>query len=193
MPAGQNSISNVGVRRLIYSLATPQMRNFEVNGTQTYVVVVGPPLSYTYNGVVYAKGATIPFDGGAAPPASPAAAVAAGGTLAVGTYYYVVTAIVGGVETTQSAQVTATTTAGNQTINVTWSAVAGASGYKVYRTTTSGSYISPALAGSPAASPFADTGAALTAGAPPTASVGGYSNAAQLERDFNAGWIDPSN
>jgi hypothetical protein len=192
MPAGIYTQFDIGVRRMIYSLATPAYRNFEVNGTQTYVVVVGPSVSYVYNGVIYAKGATIPFDTGGSPPASPAAAVAAGGTLAVGTYYYVVTAIVGGSETTQSAQVTATTTTGNQTVNVTWTAVAGASGYKVYRSTTSGSYVSPALAGSPAASPFSDTGVALSAGAPPASSVTGYTNAAQLERDFNTGWIDPS-
>jgi hypothetical protein len=62
MPAGQNSISNIGVRRMIYSLATPEYRNFEANGTQTYLVAVGAPVSYVYAGVVYAKGATIPYD-----------------------------------------------------------------------------------------------------------------------------------
>jgi hypothetical protein len=102
-------------------------------------------------------------------PASPAAALAAGGTLTVGTaYYYVVTASNAAGETTESAQVTATPTTGNQTIDVTWTAVAGATTYKVYRSTTSASYVSPSLAGNPATNSFADTGVALTTGAPPT-------------------------
>jgi hypothetical protein len=65
MPAGTNTKINVGVSRMIYSLATPQMRNFEVNGTQTYNVAVGYVgiYKYTYAGTVYAKGATIPYDG----------------------------------------------------------------------------------------------------------------------------------
>jgi hypothetical protein len=49
---------------MIYSLATPQYRNFEVNGTQPYLVAVSftAPYTYTYAGVAYAKGATIPYD-----------------------------------------------------------------------------------------------------------------------------------
>jgi hypothetical protein len=62
MPAGTNTKSNIGVSRMIYSLATPQMRNFEVNGTQTYKVVVGASVPYVYNGVLYATGAVIPYD-----------------------------------------------------------------------------------------------------------------------------------
>ena len=103
-------------------------------------------------------------------PTSPAAALASGGTLTVGTaYYYVVTALDGaGGETVQSTQVTATPTSGNQTITVTWTAVTGAASYKVYRTTTSGSYGATSLAGNPTAASFSDNGVALTSGTPPT-------------------------
>lgn len=64
MPAGTNTKSNIGISRMIYTLATPQMRNFEVNGTQTYNVAVGliAPQSFTYAGAVYTKGQTIPYD-----------------------------------------------------------------------------------------------------------------------------------
>jgi hypothetical protein len=101
--------------------------------------------------------------------ATPAAMLAAGGTLVVATpYFYVVTAINGsGGETIQSAEATATPTTGNQTINLTWNAVPGAVSYAVYRSTATGSYLTPALAGKPAANSFADNGVTLTAGAPP--------------------------
>jgi hypothetical protein len=108
-------------------------------------------------------------------PASPAAALAAGGTLTVGTaYFYVVTALNSAGETTQSAEVTATPTSGNQTINITWTAVAGAVSYKVYRSTTTGSYATPALVGNPATNSLSDTGVTANAGAPPATNTSGY-------------------
>ena len=122
---------------------------------------------------VIGQGWGIPTWGGTGPgigtpPSAPAATLAAGGTLVAGTaYYYMITAVVGGNESGPSAQVTATPTAGNQTINLTWSAVVGATGYKVYRTTTSNNYLTPALAGSPAVTSFSDTGVALSIGVPP--------------------------
>jgi hypothetical protein len=96
------------------------------------------------------------------------AALAAGGTLTVGAYFYVVTAVTSaGAESAQSAEATATTTAGNQTITLSWAAVPGAVSYKVYRSTTTGSYVTPALAGSPTTNSFTDAGVTLSAGAPP--------------------------
>jgi hypothetical protein len=62
MPAGVNSTSNIGVRRMIYSLATPEYRNFEVNGTQTYNVTVNARVPFVYGNVVVPPGATIPYD-----------------------------------------------------------------------------------------------------------------------------------
>jgi hypothetical protein len=199
MPAGINTQIGLGIRRMIRSLPTPQYRNFEVNGTQLYQVNVAFPVGYTYTyaGAVRAPGATIPYDAGsvtrAPAPAAPAAALAAGGTLVVGTpYFYVITAVVGGIEGLQSAEVTATPTTGNQTVNLSWTAVAGATGYRVYRSTATGSYVSPALIGTPTAVSLSDTGLAVGAGAPSTGPVYTlYSNLGQLERDFNSGWINP--
>jgi hypothetical protein len=59
MPQGSNSQVNIGIRRMITSLATPQYRNFEVNGTQTYAVMAS---TYSYAGTVYTVGQTIPYD-----------------------------------------------------------------------------------------------------------------------------------
>jgi hypothetical protein len=99
------------------------------------------------------------------------AAVAPGGTLTVATpYYYVVTAVnAAGNETIQSAEATATPTSGNQTINLSWAAVTGAVSYKVYRSLTTNSFVTPALAGSPTTNSFADAGVTVSTGAPPAA------------------------
>jgi len=66
MPAGVNTQSNIGMRRVITTLTPPQLRNFEVNGTQQYKVVQGGPTPYVAaNGAVIASGATIPYDAAA--------------------------------------------------------------------------------------------------------------------------------
>jgi hypothetical protein len=59
MGAGASTQRDVGIRRMITSLATPQYRNFEPNGTQTYTVMAS---SYTHAGTTYAKGAVVPYD-----------------------------------------------------------------------------------------------------------------------------------
>ena len=93
-----------------------------------------------------------------APAATPS--LQAGGSLAVGTtYYYRVVAVKHGgvpwntnqVESPASVEVSATPTAGNQTIRLTWPQVAGANYYWVHRTTTSGSYLGSKKLGSPVA------------------------------------------
>lgn len=58
-----NTQMNVGIRRMIYSLPSPEYRNFEQVG-QLYQAI-SPNLEYNY--VVYANGQTIPFDGGGSP------------------------------------------------------------------------------------------------------------------------------
>jgi len=55
-----NTASNIGVRRMIRSLATPQYRNYEPKGGQLYNAVQ----TVWYAGVTYVKGQQIPFDGG---------------------------------------------------------------------------------------------------------------------------------
>jgi hypothetical protein len=74
-----------------------------------------------------------------AAPAGPSATLAAGGTLPEPQeFFYVVTAFIGPSESVGSTEVNATTTSVDKTINLAWSAVAGATGYKVYRGTATG-------------------------------------------------------
>lgn len=63
---------------------------------------------------------------------------AAGGALTAGTYKYYITAINANGETQVNTEVTVTTSAGNLTAALTWTAVAGATGYKIYRTASGG-------------------------------------------------------
>jgi hypothetical protein len=56
-----NTAIGIGVRRMIYSLATPQYRNYDPHGGQLYNAVRS---TYEYQGVIYDAGQTIPFDGG---------------------------------------------------------------------------------------------------------------------------------
>jgi len=80
--------------------------------------------------------------------AAPAAAgsATAGGALTAGTYKYYVTAINANGESNVSNEVTITTAAGNLTGALTWGAVTGATGYKVYRTAAGGA---PAVIAAP--------------------------------------------
>ena len=78
-------------------------------------------------------------------PANGVVPTVGGGLSTSTTYYYKVTAIdSAGGESAASSEVSATTGAGantTQTINVSWTAVTGATGYKVYRATSSGSEV----------------------------------------------------
>ena len=104
------------------------------------------------------------------------------GSLAAGMYYYKVTAYNAAGETVASQEVTGQTslltgnvtgqpfvqTIGTAAIAVQWSTVAGATGYKIYRGTVSGSENTlVATIASQAASYFLDTGPANTAASPP--------------------------
>jgi hypothetical protein len=73
-----------------------------------------------------------------APVQSPLATAASGGAIANGTYFVKVTAILPAGETaTSNEQSIVTTGTSISTITVTWSAIAGATGYRVYFGTTS--------------------------------------------------------
>lgn len=104
-------------------------------------------------------------------PVGVAAVLAAGGSLTLGTpRYYVLTAYDGVGETLKSSEVTATPSGGNQTINLSWTAVTGAVSYKVYMSTTSGTYTTPALIKTVTTNSYSDTGAdSVASGAPPAA------------------------
>jgi hypothetical protein len=73
-----------------------------------------------------------------APPTNFAGVPQAGGALTAGTYKYYITAINASGETTVSSEVTVTTAAADLTAHLTWDAVTGATGYKIYRTAAGG-------------------------------------------------------
>lgn len=116
-------------------------------------------------------GSTANLVGEMATPTGATATIQAGGSLTNATYYYVVTASDGVGETlksTETAGCTSTNAGGGQhTCLVTWNSVLGAISYKVYRTTTSGSYTGSTFVTSVSTTTYTDTGATPTAGTPP--------------------------
>ncbi|MEI9913650.1 MAG: hypothetical protein WDN66_01430 [Candidatus Saccharibacteria bacterium] len=113
------------------------------------------------------------------PTISGTATATTGGTLAQNTtYYYEITAVdANGGETTpstQASQLTGNTTATN-TITLTWAPIAGAAGYHIYRSTTSGVFTNVGYYSTPGTVSgsnltFTDTNATknTTTGGPPT-------------------------
>ena len=94
----------------------------------------------------------------------------------VGQYYWVITATNAAGETIASLEVTANVDVTTKRVTLTWDQVTGASGYKVYRSTVSGSYTTPSLAATVsggATLTWIDGGGSLSAGAPPTANTTG--------------------
>ncbi len=82
-------------------------------------------------------------------PTGVSAALVSGGSLSLSTtFYYVVTAFNGGGESGRSAEVSITpSVTGTQEASLNWSTATGATGYKIYRTTTAGSYGPSSLIG----------------------------------------------
>jgi hypothetical protein len=93
---------------------------------------------------------------------------ATGGTLPIATYAYRVSATDAGGETLASAEVTLTTVIASRQITVTWSAVPGATGYRVYGR-TSGSELF--IGSTTTATSFVDTGSVTPAGALPASNT----------------------
>jgi hypothetical protein len=73
-----------------------------------------------------------------APVQSALATAASGGTILAGTYRYIVTAINANGQTGASNEQTITTTGSTSTVTVSWAAVPGATGYKLYKTAAGG-------------------------------------------------------
>lgn len=102
-----------------------------------------------------------------AAPANPAAVASeSGGTLAAATYYYKITAVNAAGESLGSAEVNGVIAGATGSIALTWDAVTGATGYRIYR--------GPSAAGedhyfSSATASFTDVGATGTAGTVPVA------------------------
>ena len=109
----------------------------------------------------------------AAPVQSATSTSTTGGTLAAGTYFYKVTALNAAGETVGSNEQSQVTTGTTSTVTVSWGAVTGATSYRVYRgTATNAENVFYAVAGG-ATVTFTDTGAASTAGTPPSTNTAG--------------------
>lgn len=107
-----------------------------------------------------------------ATPAVPTGVAASGGSLPANTYYYVITAINpangGAGETLPSVELVIPATL-NQKITLTWSVVVGATGYKIYRGTSSGGELLLATIASGSTNSYVDTGSVTPAGGLPAA------------------------
>lgn len=90
---------------------------------------------------------------------------ASGGTFAAGSYFWKLTTVINGVESAASNEITATLTA-NQQQPITWTAVSGATGYRLYRGTATGAE-NVLVAALGTVTTYTDTGTAGTAGTPP--------------------------
>lgn len=94
------------------------------------------------------------------PPGTPVAVLLAGGTLAVQSFTYEVTVTNGAGQTIGSYPVTIVTTIGNKQVQLTWTSVPGATGFKVYRNSGAGlKLMSDGTIGSGATITYTDTGA----------------------------------
>jgi hypothetical protein len=98
------------------------------------------------------------------------ATIEAGGTLATVATYWVVTALGSGGETLKSNEKTLTPAGFNLAALIAWAAVPNATGYRIYRSTSTGTYTTPCLVGSTPGDTlfFQDRGQALRVGAPPS-------------------------
>lgn len=106
------------------------------------------------------------------PPVISPTTATTGGTLAAGTWKYYVTAINANGETTVSNEASQTTTGSTSTVTLTWSAIPGATGYKVYRTAVGGATGTELLLTTlGAVTTYTDTGALTPAGALPTSNT----------------------
>jgi len=92
-----------------------------------------------------------------------------GGSMADGTYYYRVSVLTEKGESPagpESQGITISEGNGNGRIELTWDAVAGATSYKIYRTTISGSYEDTCYIANPTTNSYVDTAASPSQGEP---------------------------
>jgi hypothetical protein len=108
---------------------------------------------------------------------SPTLASSGQGNLAAGAYFYQVTAYNGSGETTASAEQSITLAGGvaGSATELSWAAVSGATGYRVYRSTSSGDQVQVADIADGSATGFYDAGNSTTSASPPESNTSGLS------------------
>jgi len=111
-----------------------------------------------------------------APSAPSGTPYTTGGNMADNTYYYVITALNGVGETIKGTEssgivIYGGTPPGSGRVELTWAGVTGAQSYKIYRTTTSGTYSSPAYIGNPTTTSYTDTLFIPNSGEPPSSTT----------------------
>lgn len=112
------------------------------------------------------------------------------GHVAEDTYYYVVSALDETGETIQSEESQAVVVgSGQNAVNVAWTAVSGATNYKVFRTTSTGTYGGTSLLGTAATNSYLDLLANTITGQPLSAATCTY----QHHHKFNAQISVPTN
>lgn len=161
-----SAIAQVGMS----SVATPTgAYNYtKINSNVTTVVKgsYGTLRSININTSGTASIATV-YDSKVIPPVQAAATTSStGGTLAAATYYYVVTTVSAAGESFRSNEVSVATAGTTSSNTINWSAVSGATGYKIYRGTAAG--VEDVFYSVGIVTTFLDTGAANTAGTPPS-------------------------
>lgn len=104
------------------------------------------------------------------PTLSSAVGSPSGGTLPAATYFYRLTATSATGETTPSGEISATTSGPSGSVTLSWSAANGATGYRIYRSTTAGGETLLVSVGN--VTTYSDTGSATPGSAlPPTSNT----------------------
>ena len=100
--------------------------------------------------VVAGPGTAFVVPSAGSPPNDTAPAISSEtGYLPPNTYYYLVTAVTGAGEVIASNEQAVTTSATDESIDLAWAPISGATSYRIYRSTTSGSYSNTLIAAVP--------------------------------------------
>ena len=160
---------NTYARNRFYGVATPYALAYETG------VDTGPDFDNYLDDAPLPRNMTIGLRSGAdfvtylARPGQPTCtASASGGTLATGTYYYIITAFNAIGESGGSIEKSVSVTGPTGSVDVSWSAVTGATSYRVYRSTgTDQSHRQAIYLAAGSSTSLTDTGSAGSAGSPP--------------------------
>lgn len=124
-------------------------------------------LTYTGSQFQFTQTQTI---GCAAPTGLAAVPSASGGSLSATTYYYKATALNGTGETIASNEASATTTGSTGSVALSWTAVTGATSYRIYRGTSAGG---ESVYFTSSTNSFTDVGGSSTSGTVPGSNTTG--------------------